>query len=186
MRDMVKLIHADNFFKGDEAEQCRWALEGMQFVEGNYGMEIPNFQMVFSGVDEAFSHAVGEKLTVVKEDSGKFKRPFRSIHFESFDGLNEWCFVIALQRTTFNIYHHVKDYSVDIDIVDAKSALEGYQFNYKNLFEWKVNTNIELEPNQGVFFRPWCFHSLDGGMVQYYRLKSEGAMHDLPEGEIHE
>jgi hypothetical protein len=27
-----------------------------------------------------------------------------------------------------------------------------------------------LEANQGVFIRPWVFHSLDSNLVQYYRL----------------
>jgi len=38
------------------------------------------------------------------------------------------------------------------------------------LFEWDIYTNILLEPNQGVIFRPWLFHSIENGLVQYYRL----------------
>jgi hypothetical protein len=38
------------------------------------------------------------------------------------------------------------------------------------LFEWELHTNVLLEANQGVFIRPWVFHSLDSNLVQYYRL----------------
>jgi len=40
----------------------------------------------------------------------------------------------------------------------------------RNLFEWDVCVNIRLEQNQGVIFRPWLFHSVEDGIVQYYRL----------------
>ena len=86
------------------------------------------------------------------------------IHFEAFDSLNEWCFVVALERTTFNLYHHVSG---------AKSALDGYKFNYRNLFEWDYDVNILLQPNQGIFFRPWLFHSLENGIIQYYKILTE-------------
>ena len=58
----------------------------------------------------------------------------------------------------------------DLSPADSKSVFEGAKFNYRNLFEWKIQTNILLEPNQGLFIRPWMFHSLAEGMVQYYRL----------------
>jgi hypothetical protein len=171
MRDMVKLIHADTFFKEKEVHQLRWAIEGCQYVESEYGLEIPNFQLIFKDIDKIFTKVVGEKVEVIEELSGKFKRPVKYIHFENFNSLDEWSFVVALQDTTFNLYHHVEDYKKDPFKVDAKSALDGYQFQYFNIFDWKPVTTIELEANQGLFFRPWLFHSLDGGLVQYYRMK---------------
>jgi len=38
------------------------------------------------------------------------------------------------------------------------------------MMEWDVCVNIRLEANQGVIFRPWLFHSIEDGLVQYYRL----------------
>jgi len=46
--------------------------------------------------------------------------------------------------------------------------------------EWNIETNVVLEENQGVFFRPWMFHSLDEGkLVQYYRLLTDRSLRIL-------
>lgn len=167
----IKLIHADGFFPPGEAEACCSVVSTLQFTEKDYGGEIENFSIVLPGIDPIFSKMLGEEVIVDRTCSGIFRKPIRTIHFESFDTLDEWCFVIALERTTFNIYNHVKDIRYnEVANVDARSALDGWKFNYQNLFEWDVTTNVLLEPNQGVFFRPWMFHSLENGVIQYYRL----------------
>lgn len=171
-RAAIKLIHADGFFKSGEAEQCWAVVDNLQYVEKEYGLEIPNFNLVFNGMEPIFSKMLGEPVNIDHKNSGIFRKPQNHlIHFESFDDVNEWRFVIALEKTTFNIYHHVKDIRYhDIGEVDAKTALDEWKFNYRNLFEWDVVTNVILEANQGVFFRPWCFHSFEKGVIQVYRL----------------
>lgn len=167
-RAMVKLIHADNFFPKGEANNCRAVVENLGFVDAEYGQEIPNFQLIFPNLEPIFSRIIGEPVVIDNPKSGIFRRPMHFIHFESFETLDEWCFVIALERTTFNVYSHLKD--GQYRNFDAYSALDGYQFNYANLFEWDVQTNIVLEANQGLFYRPWMFHSLENGVIQYYKL----------------
>lgn len=167
----IKLIHADGFFPPGEAEACCDVVSTLQYVEKDYGGEIENFSIILPGIDPIFSQMLGEQVVVDRKTSGVFRRPIRIVHFESFDSLDEWCFIVALERTTFNIYNHVKDIRYNpVAEVDARTALDGWQFNYRNLFEWDVTTNILLEPNQGIFFRPWIFHSLENGVIQYYRL----------------
>jgi hypothetical protein len=79
--------------------------------------------------------------------------------------MQEWIFILALEPTTFNLYHHLSG---------AKTALDEYKFDYNNLFDWDIHTNILLEPNQGIIFRPWLFHSLTHQrLVQLYRLKGK-------------
>lgn len=164
---LAKLIHADNFFVPEEAEKLYKVAQHFPYVEKEYGLEVDNFNMTFPGLDPIFSKLVGEEVTVDDERSGIFRKPTNClIHFESFDTLNEWCFIIALEKTTFNLYNHLESFGV----VNARSALDGYHWNYRNMFEWDYYTNILLEPNQGVIFRPWLFHSIENGIVQYYRL----------------
>lgn len=163
----AKLIHADNFFIPEEAKRLLTISKHLNYVEKEYGLEVDNFNLTFPGLDPIFSKLVGEDVVVDEERSGIFRKPMNcQIHFESFDSLNEWCFIIALERTTFNLYNHLEKFNV----VNARSALDGYHWNYKNLFEWNYYANILLEQNQGVIFRPWLFHSLEDGIVQYYRL----------------
>jgi hypothetical protein len=164
---VAKLIHADNFFIPEEAERLSIIGKNLNYVEKEYGLEIDNFNLTFPGLDDTFSKLVNEEVMVDQERSGIFRKPLNcQIHFESFDTLNEWCFIIALERTTFNLYNHLESYGV----INARSALDGYKWNYKNMFEWDYYANILLERNQGVIFRPWLFHSLEDGLVQYYRL----------------
>lgn len=166
-RGMVELIHAEGFFPPGEAEKYAMTVGGLQFQPRQYGLEIDNFNMILSGIEPVLSKVLGERVIVDSKRSGIFRKPLNNvIHFEEFDSLNEWCFIVALERTTLNLYHHIGPDGQ----INAKNALHGWQFNYMNMFEWNLHTNVLLEPNQGVFIRPWMFHSLDQGMVQYYRL----------------
>lgn len=166
-RGMVKLIHADNFFNADDAQRLAAVVQGMNFTNKSYGWELENFNMVLDRLEPLMSKVLGERVVIDHNRSGIFRRPLNNvIHFEEFDSQNEWAFVCALERNTINLYHHLDTQGA----VDAETALQGWQFNYRNLFEWHLHTNILMQPSQGVFFRPWVFHSMDSGLVQYYRL----------------
>lgn len=166
----IKMIHADGFFKPGECEAMAATVRGLRFVEKSYGKEIENFSIVLPGIDPIFSKMLGEEVEVDRTSSGVFRMPIDNvIHFEHFDSLDEWCFVVALERNTLNLFHHLKK-DGEYGEIDAKTVLDGHEFNYRNMFEWHMHSNILLEPNQGVFFRPWLFHSLQDGIVQYYRL----------------
>jgi len=128
MSNVVKLIHADNFFPGDDANRLLMISRNLNYVEKQYGLEIDNFNLVFPGLDPVFSKVVGEEVTVDEPRSGIFRRPMNCIiHFEEFDSLDEWCFIVALEPTTFNLYNHLED--GPMSKVNARSALEGYKFN---------------------------------------------------------
>lgn len=179
-RSMVKLIHADGFYNEDDAKRFKYVIGNLQYTEKDYGYEIENFNMIQRGLEPIFSRVLGEKVIIDQKRSGIFRRPKQFVHFEDFESLNEWCFVIALDKTTFNMFHHLKDGIGERGEIDAKTALDGWQFNYRNLMEWNIETNILLEENQGVFFRPWMFHSLDEGkLVQYYRLLTDRSLRIL-------
>lgn len=171
-RSMVKMIHADNFFPEGDAENLRATAESMQFTERSYGYELDNFNMIFPDIELVFNKVLGERVCVDPIRSGVIRKPFNNrIHFEQFDSSEEWCFFVALEPTTLNLWHHIEDSGMgDLSKANSTSVFEGYKFNYHNLFEWKIHTNILLEQNQGIFIRPWVFHSLESGMVQYYRL----------------
>jgi acylphosphatase len=182
-RTMVKLIHADGFFADGDAEKYPYIVGNLSYTEKEYGYEIENFNMIRKGSEAIFSKVLGEKVHLDHDRSGVFRRPSQFIHFEGYDSLDEWCFVVALEKTTFNLWNHLKSGLGEYGEIDSKSALEGWQYNYRNLLEWNINTSITLEPNQGVFFRPWMFHSLDEGrLVQYYRLLADRSIRVLVMG----
>lgn len=175
-RSMVKLIHADDFFPDGDIDNLRNAIGDIRFVQKPYGQEIENFNLIYPDIEIIFKHVLGERVTVDPKLSGVFRKPYNNaIHFESFSSLNEWCFFIALEKTVVNFWHHVDPDSAigELEKSSCTDATMGVDYNYKNLFEWKIHTNITLEPNQALFFRPWLFHSLESGLVQYYKMTAD-------------
>ena len=171
-RTAIKVVHADGFFPKGEAEGLASVVRDVQYVEQEYGLEIPNFNLILPDIHLVFSKILGEEVEIDRARSGIVRRPHNGmIHFESFDDPNEWCFILALERTVLNIYKHVEDVRYgEYGKSDSANVLEGFKFNYRNLFEWDVTHNMILDCNQGVFIRPWVFHSLQDNLVQYYRI----------------
>lgn len=171
-RSMVKLIHADDFFPEQDVKNLAAAVKGMNFAPYPYGYELPNFNLIFPDIEIVLGKVLGERVTVDVARSGVIRKPYNNaIHFEHFESSEEWCFIVALEPTTINLWHHIDDTKKgDASKANSKSVFEGYEYDYTNFFEWKIHTNIVLEPNQGIFIRPWVFHSLESGLVQYYRL----------------
>lgn len=163
---MIKLLHADEFFAPQDVDTLYNIALSLQFVPKDYGDEVANFNHVIQGLDPVFSKMLAEDVEVVDELSGVFRRPRYGIHFESFSTPGDWIFLVNLdpRTTTVNFFKHKSG---------AKSALDGYKFNYNNLFDWDLTTNIELGPNEGIIFRPWLFHSVNDGMIQVYRLTAK-------------
>lgn len=161
-RGMLEIIQANDFFAEGDAERYAAIAHTLPFTEKPYGLEVEDFNMILENAEPIMSRVLGERVIIDHKKSGLFRKPMNDIiHFEEFHSGDEWCFVVALERNTLNLYHHSSG---------VKNASQDWRFNYMDLFQWNLHTNILLEPNQGVFFRPWVFHSLDRGLVQYYRL----------------
>lgn len=161
---LIKTITLDNFYSKEEAENIFRVVSGLKFQSHDFGKEIKNFNMVPENADDLFSRAINKTVTVIEERSGIFRVPELFIHFEDFDSLNEWLFVVAIENSTFNLFEHKSG---------VENALGGYNFNYRNLFEWDLTVNYLLKPSQGIFFRPWLFHSFDQGVIQIFRLQEK-------------
>lgn len=160
---MIKLLHIDDFYGPGEAEKLANVVRNLNFQETEFGKEIPDFQLVDPELPQILSRILKDDITVDEERSGSFRHPAGFIHFEPFDDPNEWILVVALDHTIFNVFENKKE--------GVLSALDKYQLNYRNFFDWDVVTNVQLKPNHCVIFRPWLFHSFNGGLIQTYRLK---------------
>jgi hypothetical protein len=161
----LKTITIDDFYTQEEGMMLsKVILPLLQFTENDFGQDLQNFNMIPPDADEMFSSVLNKKIVVDKEKSGVFRIPNKSgfIHFEEFESVGDWLFVVAIDLTTFNVFEHKSG---------AKNATEGYEFAYRNLFDWDLKINHILEPGQGVFFRPWLFHSFTSGLIQIFKLK---------------
>lgn len=157
----LKTITVDGFYSKEEAIRLMNIVWDLKFVETDWGKIIENFNLVPANADELFSKVLKFPVHVVDEQSGVFTFPVRFIHFEDFEKPTDWCFAVSLQASTFNLFHHKSG---------ARTALEEYKFSYRNLFEWDLTVNYLLEPGQGIFYRPWLFHSFDSGLIQKFRV----------------
>ena len=157
----IKTITVDGFYGKEETIRLSNIVFSLPYANSEFGQEIENFNMVPDDADDMFSKVLNKQVTVIDERSGVFRIPKLFIHFEGFDALTEWMFVVAVQPSTFNLFEHKSG---------AKNALDDYQLNYQNLFEWDLTVNYQLSPGQGIFFRPWLFHSFDTGIIQTFRL----------------
>jgi hypothetical protein len=161
---LIKTMTIDEFYTKEEAKRIHSVINNLSMTKVEFGKELENFNMVPENANQLFSRALNIPVEVIEERSGIFRNPEWFIHFEEFDSLNEWLFVVAIDHTTFDLYEHQSG---------AKSALDGYKFNYKNLFEWNHCVNYQLAPSQGIFFRPWLFHSFISNLIQVFRLKQK-------------
>ena len=159
---LVKIIVVDDFFKHKDAENLSRVAASLQYTQHEFGEQVDNFNMVPEDANKMFSDVLNTKIEVDEDASGVFRKPVTWIHFEGFDNLNEWLFFCALSETTLNIFEHQSG---------ARTALEEYKFDYRNFFEWDLRTDFVLKPGQGILFRPWLFHSFNGGLIQMFKLR---------------
>lgn len=170
-RTMIKIVQADNFFVNDDATKLYNIASSLQWVDKEFGKEVDHFNLFTPGIEKTFRKVLHEDVIIHEETSGVFRQSMLIPHFEGFDDINEWCFVVALEdNIMFNVYHHLNPKEEYFGQVDAYTALDGYRFNYRNMMEWKYAANYELNTNQAIFFRPWMFHSFSNGIIHYYRL----------------
>ena len=158
---MKKLILVENFYsKEDLIGITHTAKNLIEFEPTQFGEE-SYFGVPIANSSKSFSKFLEGDYRVQENQSGIFRKPMMNIHFESATSSDDWLFFTVLERTTFNLFQHNSG---------AENALQNTNLNFSNFTEWNYTANILLEPNQGLFFRPWLFHSIQGGLINYYRL----------------
>ncbi len=159
---MLKFILCENFLNRKDLEGIKILSATDGFVDSAYGKDLISFPYVLPNIDTTFNNILGNNCTIKKSESGIFRKPYNClIHFESFFSLNEWCFAYIIEPSTFNIYKHKSG---------AMTALDNHILPYKNMIEWDYTTNVILKPGDGVFYRPWLFHSFESGLIYYYKI----------------
>lgn len=166
IHNIVKTISLEDFYTKDEALKLNTVVCNLNYEESEFGKEIKNFNLIPEDIDKIFSDILNTNIITKKEHSGVFKYPYQFIHFEGFEKSNEWIFIVALEETMLNIYENKNG---------AKTALDEYRLQYRNLHEWDLIISYMLKPGQAIMFRPWLFHSFAGGLIQTFRLEETDA-----------
>jgi hypothetical protein len=166
-RSVLNFIHARDFYKKEDADAFRLTIGShvSKFVPTPYGLDMQNFNMTSPEDDMIFGGMLGDYVKIDEDRSGIFRMPYHNlIHFESFDNLNEWRLAVALDDNTFTTYSHTSG---------AKTAIDGYEFDYHNLNDWIVETVVTVRKGDAVFYRPWVFHSFEEKLIFCHYIKGE-------------
>ena len=158
---MKKLLLVDNFYPDGDLFNLQEVSKTVNYKQTEFGEESVDFNLIVDNADKIFSKFLEGNYRVDKDNSGIFRKPMMNIHFESSKTDDDWVFFTALEQTTFNLFRHNSG---------ADNSFQETNLNFADFTQWNYTTNILLEPNQGIFFRPWLFHSIQGGLIQYYRL----------------
>lgn len=166
-KSVLNFIHARDFFTPEVANNfssvAKGLLEKHQPME--YGLEIPQFNMTYPEMEMLMGAMLGDYMKVVEEKSGTFRIPYDNlVHFEFFDSLHEWRLAVSLEDNMFRTYRHVSG---------ARDARIGYEFDYHNPDEWKVETQINLAAGDAILYRPWVFHSFEAKHIHCYTILVE-------------
>lgn len=164
-KSVLNFIHARDYFIRSEIEEFRGLLDGVHWNPAKFGLEMPQFQLIFKDIELVFGEMLGEYVKVDESASGSFRKSYPGIHFEDFKSTNEWIFVVALEPNEFTTYTHIEGYKTALEAPDSIS--------FEDESNWEIESKVKLSINDCIFFRPWLFHSFSAGIIHYYKLLVE-------------
>ncbi len=170
-RSVINYIHARDYFPKDEVEQLRPLVQDVHWVDKKFGKEMAHFNLIFNDIDLVIGKMVGDIVEIDRPSSGTLRRTINEvIHFEDFEDLNDWRFVVSLEENEFKTYIHKDGYKSVLDFIKDEQS-QDKKLDYLNKDDWEVETSIKMKPNDVLFYRPWIFHSFQDGILHYYKLK---------------
>jgi hypothetical protein len=170
-RSVINYIHARDYFPKGEIEQLRPLVEDVSWVDKKFGKEMEHFNLIFKDIDVVLGKMTGDLVEIDRKNSGTLRRTLHEvIHFEDFEDLNDWRFVVSMDKNEFKTYIHKDGYKSMIDYIKNKSE-EKPLLDFINKNDWEEEATIKMNPNDVLFFRPWVFHSFQDGVLHYYKLK---------------
>jgi hypothetical protein len=171
-RTVINYIHARNYFPNDEVHQLRPLVQDVKWSPKKFGEEMDHFNLIFPDIDIILGKMVGDLVEIDRPNSGTLRRTLHEvIHFEDFEDLNDWRFVVAVEDNVFQTYIHRSGYNSVLDYIKDQENEERPLLDYSQIDDWEVETKIIMKPNDVLFFRPWIFHSFQRGILHYYKLK---------------
>ena len=135
-------------------------ISSLTFLNSDLGDEIENFNLNEPTTIKAIENELGYKVKI-KDNSGCIRKPYPFVHFESFDTIDEWVICAPIQPTTFITHKHLE---TEATYVFHMQDVSLHIADYADKAKWIETSRILVESGQLLFFRPWIWHSFDGGL----------------------
>lgn len=165
------LIYINNFYSFQP--EIPKVISSLDFVPKVYGEEIENFNAVDVSLNEIFSEILGIKITT-KVDSGTFRKPYKTIHFENFSENIRFVAYIGIEQNVFKTFKHKKTGSLSVLALNKDLKLEDFiKSNCYDLDKWEQKTEINLDLGDLIITRPWFWQSLSNKTTQIFYLETE-------------
>jgi hypothetical protein len=161
------IVQVEDFYKN--SQNILSVVKPLNFKDSIYGHEIPEFFMIPEGIDQGFS-AITNISVKLRENSGLFRIPYPTIHFENFDQKSLFIGIVALEDTVFRTHRHRETQSHAV--TDIVKNLQ--QFIKENCFDkekWDIIAEINLKAGGLILVKPWLWHSLEEKLVKIFYLE---------------
>ena len=165
------LIYINNFYSFQP--EIPSVISSLDFVPKVYGKEIENFNAVDVSLNEIFSQILGTKI-ITKSDSGVFRKPYETIHFENFSENIRFVAYVGIEKSIFKTFLHKETNSLSVFGLNNKTNLEEFiKSNCYDLDKWELKTEINLNLGDLIITRPWFWQSLSSKTTQIFYLETQ-------------
>lgn len=171
-------IHIENFYQN--AKQLFDIISNLDFKDNVHGLEIKDFNMIPQDLHKSFSEIVGFKVTLTS-DSGKFRKPNSTIHFEDFNEKSAFLGIVALEDTKIKTYRHKETNSTNVFSLQGTNVQEFITNNCFDESKWDVIADINLSAGSLMLIRPWLWHGLHNKVVKVFYLEYDVENETSPE-----
>lgn len=165
------LIYINNFYSFQP--EIPQVISSLNFVPKIYGEEIENFNAVDVTLDKTFSEILGQTV-IAKKDSGVFRKPYETIHFEDFSENIRFVAYLGIEKNSFKTFTHKETNSLSVIGLNQELNLEDFiKSNCYDLDKWEQKTEITLDLGDLIITRPWFWQSLANKTTQIFYLETE-------------
>jgi hypothetical protein len=163
---MKQLIHCDQFYQ--DVNSLESLISSLEFEDTLYGKEILGFSYIPQGLTE-FIGSVLDDTIEIQPDTGLFRKPNTTIHFDPFYQHARWSCIVAVEDTVLNLHTHQSGVETFFDVQDRIDDFFIQESTKPQ--HWTTTTTLTLKQNQFVFIRPWVWRSLAADrLVQTFLL----------------
>ena len=164
---MKNLILCSNLY--NDMDSLSGLISTMEYEDNLYGSEIKDFNFLPQGLDQQFSNYLNHPVEV-QPNTGVFRKPNTTVHFEPFYQHCLWVGIVAMEDTTLTLCEQENIKTVfDVPQEEMESLLLNNSPD-----KWFETNKLNIKKNQFVLIRPWLWHSLEEGkLVQVFLLNQK-------------